>query len=73
MLTKILKDILDRAEAWPEADQRALAEFAREIEASRSGLYRLSDEERFAIEEAKQTELLPDEEVASYWKRHGIT
>jgi hypothetical protein len=32
-----LKEVLERAQAWPEADQAELAEYAEEIERRRAG------------------------------------
>ncbi len=72
MTAKMLQEVLDRIETWPEADQEALAEYAREIEARRTGVYRLSDDERAEIQKARESGLIPDEEIAAYWKRHGI-
>jgi hypothetical protein len=72
MTTTILKEVLERVETWPEADQQALADYAREIEARRTGVYRLSDDERAAIQKARQGRLVPDEDIEAYWKRHGI-
>lgn len=37
MTAKILKDVLERVETWPEAAQVELAELAREIEAGFAG------------------------------------
>jgi hypothetical protein len=71
--TDTLKEVLERAKTWPQEDQDALAEYARELEARRTGVYRLTDAERAAIKEARQTEYVPDEEMDAYWKRHGIT
>jgi hypothetical protein len=72
MTTKALQDVLKRIETWPEKDQEALAEFARVIEARRTGVYRLTEDERAAIREARQTALVPDDEADAYWKRYGI-
>lgn len=47
-----LKHLLEVAESWSEADQEELIAYAREIEARRSGVYVLSDDERAAIDEA---------------------
>ena len=44
-----VKSILERVASWPAEDQEELSELAREIEARRSGVYRLSEEERAAI------------------------
>ena len=44
------KDILRRVETWPNEDQQELVELAYEIEARRAGVYKLSDDERLAVE-----------------------
>jgi hypothetical protein len=72
MMAKALEDVLRRAETWPPEDQEALAEYARELEARRTGVYRLSEDERAAIQRARQSEYIPDEEMDAYWKRHDI-
>lgn len=66
------KEILRRIETWPEEDQAELAEVAREIEARRSGVYVLSDDEKAAIAEARRSGFASDEQIAAFWKRHGI-
>jgi hypothetical protein len=53
-------------------DQEELAELAREIEARRSGIYELSDEERKAIADARRGVFASDEEAAAFWKRHAL-
>jgi hypothetical protein len=59
-----LKDILERAAAWPREDRDELAEYAREIVARRTGTYAMSDEERMAVArglaEANRGEFMPD-------------
>jgi predicted transcriptional regulator len=44
-----LKDVLEHAVTWPQKDQDKLAEYAREIEARRTGVYVMSDDERLAV------------------------
>ena len=66
------KEILRQAAAWPQEDQEELAELAREIEARRTGVYVLSDEERAAIAKARSGGFASDEEVAAFWKRAGV-
>jgi hypothetical protein len=51
-MNQAAKDILRRVEEWPREDQEELAELAREIEARRSGVYRLTDDERAALAES---------------------
>ncbi len=66
------KEILEKVAGWPEEDQQELAELAREIEARRTGVYVLSDEERAAIAKARQGAFVSDEDAAAFWQRHGI-
>jgi hypothetical protein len=67
------RDILNRVESWPEEDQAELVEVAREIEARRTGVYVLSDDEKAAIKAALQSGIASEEEVAAFWKRVGVT
>jgi cell division protein FtsB len=67
-----VRDILRKIESWPEEDQEEFAELAREIEARRTGVYQLSDDERRAIAESRRGPLASDEEAAEFWKRHGV-
>jgi hypothetical protein len=71
-MTEGTKDILRRVEHWPQEDQDELADVAREIEARRTGVYVLSDDERATLEEARRSPVASDEEVAALWKRLGI-
>jgi hypothetical protein len=74
MMTKTLRDLLAHAETWPREDQDELAEYAREIEARRTGIYRMSDDERKAVSqglaEADQGKFVSDDLVAEADKRH---
>ena len=67
-----VKEILSHVPSWPEEDQEELAEAAREIEARRTGRYPLSEAERHAIAESLAGGFASDEEVAAFWKRHGL-
>ena len=49
MATKTFRDVLEQAATWPREDQEELAEYAREIEARRTGIYSMSDDERIAV------------------------
>jgi hypothetical protein len=51
-MTPTTKKLLEQVEAWPQEDQEELAEFAREIEARRTGSYQATPEELEAIDEA---------------------
>jgi hypothetical protein len=38
-VTQAMRKLLERVESWPQEDQEELVEYAREIEARRSGVY----------------------------------
>lgn len=71
-----LKQAIEQAEAWPDEDQAELAEYAREIQAERDGVYGMTDAEQAAVNEglsqALRGDFVPDAEVNGFWKRHGI-
>jgi hypothetical protein len=48
-----LANVLERASAWPEADQDELLRAAQEIEDRHGEVYRLSAEERDGIERGR--------------------
>jgi hypothetical protein len=74
-MNRLLKEVFEHAENWPREDQEELAEYAREIEARRTGIYAMSEDERAAVgkglAEADSAEFVPDEIVAEADKRHG--
>jgi len=67
---------MEQAATWPREDQEELAEYAREIEARRTGIYSMSDDERIAVgrglAEADRAEFVSDGAVAEADKRHGL-
>jgi hypothetical protein len=63
---------LESVRSWPQRDQEELAEVAREIEARRTGVYVMTDDERTAISKARQSSLASDDEVDAFWKARGI-
>ena len=64
-----IKALLEQVASWPEQDQEELAAYAREIEARRTGVYVVSDEEWVDLQEgigqADRRELVPDDVVAN--------
>ena len=69
VMTSTSLDILRRIESWPLEDQEELAELAREIEARRTGVYRATQEELRALDEAERSGTASDEEVEAAFKR----
>jgi predicted transcriptional regulator len=70
------KNLLDRVASWPAEDIQELEDYARVIEARRTGVYVMSDDERAAVmrglEQARRGEFVSDEEVEAFWKRCGV-
>jgi predicted transcriptional regulator len=70
------RNLLEQVASWPPEDQDELAEYAREIQARRTGVYIMSDEERAAVEEGlaqlDRGEVVSEEEMADFWRRAGV-
>jgi hypothetical protein len=64
--------VLESVRSWPDADREELAECAREIEARRTAVYVMSDEERRAVAEALRSPLVSEEEADRFWRELGI-
>ena len=71
-MNKATKEILQHVASWPEEDQEELAEVAREIEARRTGVYVLTEEERATIADARRGDFASEQDVVAFWKRHNI-
>jgi len=73
MIAKV-KELLQGIDAWPEEDQEELVEVARLIEARRTGVYRLSDEERAAVRvgmrAARLGDFVSDDEMERFYQLH---
>ena len=76
MTKEDINAVLDGVRSWPREDQEELAELAREIEARRTGVYVMNDEERAAVrrglDEASRGEFVSDDEMDAFWKRYGV-
>ncbi len=61
--------VLENIRSWPQEDQEELVEFAREIEARRNDIYRLSHAERQGIERGleamREGRFASDERIAA--------
>ncbi|RBP03765.1 hypothetical protein DFR50_14212 [Roseiarcus fermentans] len=75
-MNSTLRKLLPAIEAWPDEDQEALAEAAREIEAVRTGVYILSPAEEAAVAEGlKQADeglFVDDGRIRALWKSAGL-
>lgn len=68
------KKLLERVASWPQEDQDELADVAAEIEARRTGVYSLSDDERAAVRKgvdaARHGEFAPEGEMEEFYQLH---
>ena len=71
-MNRTAKNILSRVEGWPQEDQEELLEMVRAIEARRTGVYVLNEDEQAAIDAARKSPVAPDEKVRAFWKRFGL-
>jgi len=75
-MNSTLHKLLPAIEEWPEEDQEALVEAAREIEALRTGVYTMSPAEEAAVAEglaqAERGDFASDARIAELWKRAGL-
>jgi len=75
MTIKVLKDVIERAETWPDEAQAELAAIALEIDASvREGVYRATREELEGIDRglkaAREGRFATDAEVEAVFAKH---
>lgn len=70
-----LKNLLRAAEAWTPEEQAELADYARVIEARRTGVYELDEDELAAINEgsgqADRGEFVTDGDLKELFRRFG--
>jgi predicted transcriptional regulator len=75
-MNKRLETVLDRVSTWPEEALEELIDHIIAIEAKHWGIYLLSDDERAAVkkglEAAERGEFVSDEDMAAFFKRHGL-
>jgi hypothetical protein len=75
-MAKEQSSVLDSVRSSPQEDQEELIELAREIEARRTGIYVMNDEEPVAVreglEQAMRGEFVPDDEIDACWKKYGV-
>jgi predicted transcriptional regulator len=72
-MTALTKKLLDEVQTWPLEDQEELAEYAREIRGRRTGVYKLSEEERAGIErglaDMRAGRFATDEQIAAIFQK----
>jgi len=76
MTREQINAVLEAVRTWPQEDQEELAETARVIEARRTGVYAMNNDEHAAVREgfdqARRSEFVPDDEMDALWKTLGV-
>jgi hypothetical protein len=76
MTKEQISSVLDSVRSRPQEDEEELIELAREIEARRTGIYVMNDEERAAVrqglEQAIRGDFVLDDEMDAFWKKYGV-
>ncbi len=75
MTAKVLKEVLERVEAWPQEAQEELAEIAREIDAGLKGVKYHADPEELAgvdrgLRAAQEGRFASEEELEAIRSKH---
>lgn len=74
--TEALEALIERVADWPPEAQDELMRSLMHIEEKHVGLYRLDEEEQFAINEAlaqaDRGEFASDDEMQELWTRHAV-
>jgi hypothetical protein len=63
-----LKEVLERIESWPDADQEELAEYAELIESRRDKAHHATAEELQALDEADRSGVASEQEVEAAFR-----
>ena len=75
-MTKSLEEAVAKVRELPEADQDEAAEMLLSVAARKAGPVALDEETRAAIregrEQARRGEFASDEDMAAFFKRHGV-
>jgi hypothetical protein len=76
MTKKQIAVVLEKCALRPAEDQEEPIELACEVQARRTGVDVMADEEwaavREGLEQACRGEFVPDEEMVAFWKKIGV-
>jgi predicted transcriptional regulator len=75
-MSRLLEDAIRKVRELPESEQDEAAEMLLSVASRRAGPVRLDDETRAAVregqEQARRGEFASDEDMAAFFKRHGV-
>ena len=77
-MTKLLRDVIERVQQWPEERQDQAARLLLDLEARQNSPYRLTPEQVEEVGRIQQklrdgtARFATDEEMAAFWKKCGL-
>lgn len=75
-MTKMLEEAINKVRELPEAEQDEAAEMLLSVASKTGEPVHLDDETRAAVregrEQARRGEFVSDEDMAAFFKRHGV-
>ncbi len=77
-MTKLLRDVIDRVQQWPDDRQDQAAQLLLDLEAQQSGGNRLTPEQAAEVGRIQQkvrdgsAVFATDEQMAAFWKKCGL-
>lgn len=77
-MSKLLQDVVDRVQRWPEDRQDDAARLLLDFEAQQTGAYRLTAEQVQQVERIQKQvrdgsmQFATDEQMDAFWKKCGL-
>lgn len=77
-MSKLLQDVIDRVQRWPEDRQDDAARLLLDFEAQQTGAYRLTAEQVQQVERIQKQvrdgsmQFATDEQMDAFWKKCGL-
>jgi hypothetical protein len=77
-MSKLLQDVIDRVQRWPEDRQDDAARLLLDFEAQQTGAYRLTAEQVQQVERVQKQvrdgsmQFATDEQMDAFWKKCGL-
>jgi len=77
-MTKLLREVIERVQTWPDDRQDDAARFLLDLEAQQTNAYRLTQEQVKEVEDTQRQlrdgsmKFATDDEMAAFWKQCGL-
>jgi len=77
-MTKLLRDVIERVQQWPDERQDQAARLLLDLEAQQANSYRLTPEQVKEVDDIRKRlrdgtmSFATDEEMAALWKKCGL-